>query len=95
MDTLPAQGSAVSCERVFSSAKHTATDEPNRLLPLSIEIQQIVKFSLKDERLTFSARWGTTCLEAVAATISWELEQALKVKDLKVLEELMAEIDLE
>lgn len=94
MDTLPAQGSAVSCERVFSSAKRTVTDERNRLLPLSVEVRQILKFSLKNERLSFSARWGISRLEASAATISQELEEALRSRDLKVIDELIAEVEI-
>jgi hypothetical protein len=94
MDTLPTQGSAVSCERVFSSAKRTVTDERNRLLPLSVEVRQILKFSLKNERLSLRARWGITHLEASAGTIADELEWALKARDLRVIEELISEVEL-
>lgn len=94
MDTLPVQGSAVACERVFSSAKRTVTDARNRLLPLSVEVRQILKFSLKNERLTLQARWGTTLLEASTGTIADELEEALKARDLKVIEALISEVEL-
>jgi len=95
MDTLPAQGSAVSCKRVFSSAKRTVTDERSCLLPLAVEIRQILKFSVKNERLTFSSRWGITRLEVSAATIARDLEEALRTQDLKVVEDLVAEVELE
>jgi hypothetical protein len=70
------------------------TDERNRLLPLSVEIWQILKFSLKNERLSLRARWGITQLEVSAGTIAEELEQALKARDLRVIEELISEVEL-
>ncbi|KZT18614.1 hypothetical protein NEOLEDRAFT_1021773, partial [Neolentinus lepideus HHB14362 ss-1] len=43
MDILPIQGSAVPCERVFSSGKETVTDRRNRLSPELMEALQMLK----------------------------------------------------
>ena len=45
MDYLPIQGSAVPCERVFSSAKETMTNCRNRILYGLMEQLQMLKFS--------------------------------------------------
>ena len=47
MDILPIQGSAVPCERVFSSAKETMTARRNNLSPSMMESLQILKFSFR------------------------------------------------
>jgi hypothetical protein len=93
MDILPAQGSAVSCERVFSSAKQTTTDEHNRLLPETIEMRQILKYSLVSQRLSLPARWGVTLAEISMFTITNELEAALKARDLESVEKLVSDVD--
>lgn len=94
MNVVPVQGSAVSCERVFSSAKRTITDERNRLVAQSIEMKQILKYDLKaSSRLSFQARWNTTLAEASACTIAEELERALRSRDGKVLDQLMKELN--
>lgn len=93
MDTLPAQGSAVSSERVFSSAKQTITDGQNRLLPHAIESRQILKFMLKNKRLSLQSRWGVLPVEAAAATLATELESALKARDMEAVEKLMSEVE--
>ncbi|KAF5383852.1 hypothetical protein D9615_003798 [Tricholomella constricta] len=54
MDVLPAQASAVPCERVFSSSKETSTVRRSRLSPKLMEALQILKFSYKQERLSFT-----------------------------------------
>ncbi|KAJ3516314.1 hypothetical protein NMY22_g14239 [Coprinellus aureogranulatus] len=45
MDILPIQGSAVPCERVFSSAKETITPRRNRIRPKLMEALQMLKYS--------------------------------------------------
>ncbi|KAJ8457523.1 hypothetical protein ONZ45_g18279 [Pleurotus djamor] len=50
MDILPIQGSSVSCERVFSSAKETTTMRRNRISPELMEWLQVLKFYLKKGR---------------------------------------------
>lgn len=56
MDILPIPGSAVPCERVFSSAKETTTPRRNRLAPEMMEAFQMMKFSVKSGRsLNFTA----------------------------------------
>jgi hypothetical protein len=47
MDFLAIQGSAVPCERVFSSAKETTTARRNRILPELMEALQMLKFSFR------------------------------------------------
>lgn len=55
LDYLPIQGSAVPCERVFSSAKETMTDRRNRICEKLMEQLQMLKFSFKNGRhLDFS-----------------------------------------
>jgi hypothetical protein len=59
MDYLPIQGSAVPCERVFSSAKETMSNRRNRILYGLMEQLQMLKFSFtKGRPLNFTA--GTT-----------------------------------
>jgi hAT family C-terminal dimerisation region len=48
LDVLPSQASSVSCERIFSSAKLTATDRRSRLKPEIFEILQIMKSTWRD-----------------------------------------------
>ena len=56
LDYLPIQGSAVPCERVFSSAKETMTDRRNRICERLMEEIQMLKFSVKNGRpLDFTA----------------------------------------
>lgn len=50
MDILPIQGSAVPCERVFSSAKETTTMRRNKISPELMEALQMLKFSLRKGR---------------------------------------------
>ena len=54
LDYLPIQSSAVPCERIFSSAAETDTKRCNRTHPALMEALQILKFSLKRERLDFT-----------------------------------------
>ena len=60
MDYLPIQATSVPCERVFSSAKDTDTAKRNRINPILMEALHLLKFSLKKERLDFSAKWATS-----------------------------------
>lgn len=59
---LPAQASAVPCERVFSSSKETDTLRRNSLSPLKMEILQILKYIFRNDRLNFTE--GLICTEA-------------------------------
>lgn len=54
MDVLPAQASAVPCERIFSSAADTDVPDRNKLHPALMEALQIIKFSTKQGRLNFT-----------------------------------------
>jgi len=59
MDYLPIQATSVPCERVFSSAKETDTNKRNRMSTMLMEALQLLKFSLKKERLSFMHGWST------------------------------------
>ena len=59
MDYLPVQATSVPCERVFSSAKDTDTAKRNRISPVLMEALQMLKFSIKKERLNFMKGWST------------------------------------
>ncbi|RXW21072.1 hypothetical protein EST38_g4780 [Candolleomyces aberdarensis] len=59
IDILPIAGSAVPCERVFSSAKETMPSRRGRILPSLMEALQMLKFSLKGSSgLNFTAGTG-------------------------------------
>lgn len=59
MDYLPVQATSVPCERVFSSAKETDTAKRNRMSPALMEALQLLKFTLKKQRLDFIHGWAT------------------------------------
>jgi hypothetical protein len=59
MDYLPIQATSVPCERVFSSAKETDTAKRNQIGPMLMEALQLLKFSIKKERLNFMKGWQT------------------------------------
>ncbi|KAG6822175.1 hypothetical protein H0H92_014960, partial [Tricholoma furcatifolium] len=54
MDVLPVQASAVPCERVFSSSKETCSLRRSKLSSKHMEALQILKFSYKQDRLSFT-----------------------------------------
>ena len=60
MDYLPIQATSVPCERVFSSAKETDTAKRNRISPVLMEALQLLKFTLKKQRLDFINGWATS-----------------------------------
>ena len=60
MDYLPIQATSVPCERIFSSAKETDTAKRNKMSPVLMEALQLLKFSLKKDRLNFTAGWQTS-----------------------------------
>jgi len=53
-DVLPAQATAVPCERVFSSSKETCTLRRSQLGPTTIEMLQVLKYLYQRERLNFT-----------------------------------------
>ncbi|KAF5353140.1 hypothetical protein D9758_008770 [Tetrapyrgos nigripes] len=57
LDVLPAQASAVPCERVFSSSKETDTDKRFRMSTVLMEVLQILKHLYSDDRLDFCKSW--------------------------------------
>jgi hypothetical protein len=60
MDYLPIQASSVSCERVFSSSSETDTKKRNRINGLLMEALQMLKFSIKRDRLSVNERFPNT-----------------------------------
>lgn len=60
MDYLPIQATSVPCERVFSSAKETDTAKRNRISPVLMEAIQLLKFTLKKQRLNFMEGWAAS-----------------------------------
>lgn len=68
MDYLPIQATSVPCERVFSSAKDTDTAKRNRISPVLMEALQMLKYSLKKERINFMKGWQTS--DAVMSEMS-------------------------
>lgn len=68
MDYLPVQATSVPCERIFSSAKDTDTAKRNRINPSLMEALQMLKYSLKKERLNFMDGWQTP--EAAMCAVS-------------------------
>ncbi|KIY46808.1 hypothetical protein FISHEDRAFT_13691, partial [Fistulina hepatica ATCC 64428] len=63
MDVLPAQASAVPCERVFSSSKETDTLRRSQLSPALMEILQILKFTFRQDRMSFMEIEGVCSAE--------------------------------
>ncbi|KDQ51398.1 hypothetical protein JAAARDRAFT_185205 [Jaapia argillacea MUCL 33604] len=53
LDVLPAQASAVCCERIFSSSKETITARRSKLSSTMLEILQFLKYIFRQERLSF------------------------------------------
>ena len=92
MDILPAQGSSVSSERVFSSARDTLTDARVRMGPHSLECRQILKYILRAKRLSLQGRWNMSPIEVAAATVANELEAAWRARDTETLDRLNLEI---
>jgi len=86
MDVLPIQGSAVPCERVFSSAKETITMRCNRISHQTMEALQILKFSFRHGHgLNFTA-WMDKNTEIQ------EIEQFMD-EELLVPDDILAFID--
>ena len=54
MDVLPAQATAVPCERVFSSSKETCTLRHSQLDPGMIEMLQVLKHFYQRNQLNFT-----------------------------------------
>lgn len=79
LDVLPAQASAVPCERVFSSSKETDALRRGNLSPTVMEMLQILKFIYRSGRIDFTQGWVAT-----------EEELSVIDVDAEVLEELLA-----
>ncbi|KAG1728222.1 hypothetical protein EDB19DRAFT_1575765, partial [Suillus lakei] len=60
MDFLPIQASSVPCKCIFSSSSDTFTKKRNHLSPYLMEVLQIMKFTLKKDRLHFTKGWAAS-----------------------------------
>ena|SRR5882762_7615647 len=54
LDVLPAQASAVPCDRVFSSSKETDALRRSSLSLVVMEILQVLKYIFRNDRLSFT-----------------------------------------
>ncbi|KIJ98538.1 hypothetical protein K443DRAFT_103726 [Laccaria amethystina LaAM-08-1] len=81
LDYPPIQASAVPCERVFSSTAKTDTKRHNRIHPVLMEALQMVKFSLKNDRLNFTEGLITPKCDMVDDMPEVDLLQVLLEKD--------------
>ena len=81
LDYLPIQASAVPCKRVFSSSAETDTKRRNRIHPVLMEALQMVKFSLKNDRLNFTEGLITSECDMVDDVPEVDLLQVLLEKD--------------
>ena len=81
LDYLPIQASTVPCERVFSSSAEMDTKRRNRIHPVLMEALQMVKFSLKTDRLNFTEGLITLECDMVDNVSEVDLLGALVGKD--------------
>lgn len=83
LDYLPIQASSVPSERVFSSSAETDTKRRNRIKPELMEALQMLKFSLKGQRLDFGAgavsSEGSLAIEMGGAKQGDIYDEAMKV----------------
>jgi hypothetical protein len=59
LDFLPIQASSVPSERVFSSSAEMDTARRNRIKPELMEALQMLKHSIKKDRMSFTEGWQT------------------------------------
>jgi hypothetical protein len=77
MDYIAIQATSVPCERVFSSAKETDTAKRNQINPILMEALQMLKFSLKKERIDFMAGWSTSETDLKEIYLTHQLQSLL------------------
>ena len=82
MDVLPAQASAVPCERLFSSGKETCTARRNRIQPKLMEALQALKLSSRNNTLNLTEQLldGFYPLEDTISEVCEALEEACEVE---------------
>lgn len=79
MDFLPIQASSVPCERVFSSSAETDTKKRNRIADDLMEALQILKYSMKKEKLNFTEQLLTPVEELANADEGHEVDSEINV----------------
>jgi hypothetical protein len=88
MDILPIQASAVSCERIFSSAAETDTKCRNRISLPTMEALQMLKFMRQKDHLNFTTGWVTREEELESGD-----EEATPLEELSADEEGVSDVD--
>ena len=87
LDILPAQASAVPCERVFSSSKETDTLRRSNLSLIVMEILQILKFIFRNDCLSFNE--NLVCTEEELSVIDVSVEAIEELLAMGKVDELM------
>ncbi|KAJ6626190.1 hypothetical protein B0H10DRAFT_1781918, partial [Mycena sp. CBHHK59/15] len=83
--------SSVPCERVFSSSKETDTLRRTCLLPVVVEILQLLKFMFRNDHLDFTK--GLLSTEEELSVIDVSPDVIDELLSAGRIEELMALID--
>lgn len=92
LDVLPVQASAVPCERVFSSSKETDTERRSSLGELKMEQLQLLKFTYRQDRLSFTQDLLYTERELSVLDIEPQVvEDLIRRGELEALDNLIAD----
>ncbi|KAG8948317.1 hypothetical protein FRC03_000753 [Tulasnella sp. 419] len=91
LDVLPAQASAVPCERVFSSSKDTIPLKRANLSPSLMSALQFLKYAYRSNRLGFTSYYIATEEESENDILTPELMEELTTAGrFEELEDLLA-----
>ena len=88
MDIIPIPGSAVPCERVFSSAKETMTPCRNWISPELMEALQVLKFSSKHSISILNFTLGENWVEEEKNLTELVVEKGIVPEDIREFEQL-------
>ena len=88
MDIIPIPGSAVPCERVFSSAKETMMPRRNRISPELMEALQVLKFLLKHGTSILNFTSGENWVEEEKNLMELVVEKGIVPEDIREFEQL-------
>jgi hypothetical protein len=73
LDYLPIQASAVPCEQAFSSSAETDTNRRNCVSPNLMEVLQIIKYSIWNDLVDFTAGGSATKKDLTSCHTSEDL----------------------